>query len=203
MTLWVIIPAKSLGAGKSRLADVLPQAERTVFNEKLLRRTIGVAVAVTGAAHTLVVSADAAVAKVAGGCGVGFVPEPAPELNAALEHAAGVVRSRGATAILTLAADLPLLEAGDVEAMIAAARNAGVVIAPDRAGTGTNALLMSPPGVVPFWFGPGSAEAFRAAAARAGASFAALQRPGLAFDLDTPEDLAELGVRDTKVSRGL
>jgi 2-phospho-L-lactate guanylyltransferase len=71
-----------------------------------------------------------------------------------------------------------------------------VGVAPDRLGTGTNGLALSPPGVIGFRFGAGSFAAHRAEAAAAGLEPVIVTRPGLAFDLDTPEDLArwlELG----------
>ena len=80
--------------------------------------------------------------------------------------------------------------------MDAAADGPAVVIAPDRLGTGTNGLALSPPGIIGFRFGAGSFAAHRAEAQAAGVEPAVVVRPGLAFDLDTPEDLArwlELG----------
>ncbi len=74
--------------------------------------------------------------------------------------------------------------------------SASVAIAPDRLGTGTNGLALAPPGVIGFRFGTGSFAAHRAEAQAAGVEPAIVARPGLAFDLDTPEDLArwlELG----------
>jgi 2-phospho-L-lactate guanylyltransferase len=65
-----------------------------------------------------------------------------------------------------------------------------VAIAPDRAGTGTNGLVLRPPGVMNFRFGTGSFAAHLAEAERAEVPVVAVNRAGLAFDLDTPEDLA-------------
>ena len=71
-----------------------------------------------------------------------------------------------------------------------------MAIAPDRAGTGTNGLALRPPDAIALRFGVGSFEAHRAEAEGAGVPLAEVHRPGLAFDLDTPADLArwiELG----------
>jgi 2-phospho-L-lactate guanylyltransferase len=64
-----------------------------------------------------------------------------------------------------------------------------VAIAPDRAGTGTNGLALRPPDAIPFHFGAGSRAAHAAAAEAANVPLTVVERPGLAFDLDTPEDL--------------
>ena len=99
--------------------------------------------------------------------------------------------------LVVLHGDLPNLAADDVAALIdAAAGGPAVAIAPDRLGTGTNGLALRPPGVIGFRFGAGSFAAHRAEAQTAGVDPAVVVRPGLAFDLDTPEDLArwlELG----------
>jgi 2-phospho-L-lactate guanylyltransferase len=71
-----------------------------------------------------------------------------------------------------------------------------VAIAPDRAGTGTNGLVLRPPGVIGFRFGKGSFALHLEEVERAGVPLVAVNRAGLAFDLDTPQDLArwlELG----------
>ncbi len=78
----------------------------------------------------------------------------------------------------------------------AASGEPSVAIAPDRLGTGTNGLGLAPLGIIGFRFGAGSFAAHLAEARAAGVEPTIVARPGLAFDLDTPEDLArwlELG----------
>jgi 2-phospho-L-lactate guanylyltransferase len=70
------------------------------------------------------------------------------------------------------------------------------VISPDGASAGTNALLLSPPDALPFAFGPGSYEAHLRAARERGLDVRVRERPHLAFDLDTAEDLARLDKKD-------
>ena len=67
-----------------------------------------------------------------------------------------------------------------------------VVLAPDRAGTGTNALLLRPPGSMPFAFGAGSYARHLALARKHGVAMATYRAAGTAFDVDGPADLAEL-----------
>ena len=111
-----------------------------------------------------------------------------------------MISASGADGVGTLAVlhgDLPNLSPDDVTALLdAIPPDAGVAIAPDRAGSGTNGLAMMPPDAIPFAFGPGSFELHRAGAVAAGLPLAVVERPSLAFDLDTPADLArwlELG----------
>ncbi|MEE8334552.1 MAG: hypothetical protein V3R85_11950 [Alphaproteobacteria bacterium] len=86
---------------------------------------------------------------------------------------------------------LPTLGVDDIEAFIAAA-GASNAIAPDEGCDGTNALLLSLPTEIGFCFGPGSFAAHRATARAVGGAMAIVNRPGLAYDLDTPQDYARL-----------
>ena len=95
--------------------------------------------------------------------------------------------------MLVLAADLPFLNPENLlEMTILSKHLLQVRIAPDRLRSGTNALLLSPPGVIPFCFGPGSFDLHCEAAALTGAIFTEVNSPSLAFDLDQPEDLQHI-----------
>jgi 2-phospho-L-lactate guanylyltransferase len=90
-----------------------------------------------------------------------------------------------------LPADLPLLDAGDVLAVLQeTGEGPSAVISPDGARSGTNALLIQPPEVLPFAFGTDSFEAHLGAARQRGLDVRICERPHLAFDLDTAGDLA-------------
>ncbi|MDB5686089.1 MAG: 2-phospho-L-lactate guanylyltransferase [Rhizorhabdus sp.] len=89
--------------------------------------------------------------------------------------------------LLVIHGDLPLVTPDDIEAMLAAAEQAGIAIAPDRHGSGTNALALRDPAPFTFAFGEGSCAAHHAAA---GEGAMTVNRPGLSHDIDTPDDLA-------------
>jgi 2-phospho-L-lactate guanylyltransferase len=99
--------------------------------------------------------------------------------------------ARGARRVLLVPGDCPLLDATEVEALLDFA-GPGVTIVPDRHGTGTNALVLDPPGAMAPAFGPGSCARHAALAQRAGVRVSIRRVPSLAFDVDTPEDLAAL-----------
>jgi 2-phospho-L-lactate guanylyltransferase len=104
-----------------------------------------------------------------------------------------VARQYGVSAVLVLPADLPLLAREDLQSLIAHAQNPPVVaIAPDRHQQGTNALLIAPPGLIEYEFGPGSFARHVAQARAAGARVEICLLPSLALDLDAPDDLALL-----------
>lgn len=114
-------------------------------------------------------------------------------LNAALQQAAAAAYERGAEAVLVLPADLPLLTATAVAALIhALPEGPGVVLAPDRHRTGTNALLVRPPLAMPFLFGARSFVRHLWAARCRGLPYVMHDQAAISLDLDTPDDLALL-----------
>lgn len=183
MTLRLVLPARPPREGKQRLAGALSPDARETLNRAFFERTLSIACAVLPPAAILVVSRSDELLARARARGAEPLRETGTGLNAALEQVAAHVDGG---ALLSLSCDLPLLEPGDLEAMVA--DPADVVLAPDRAGTGTNALLVRAAGAIPYLYGLCSAAAHREAAA--GLRFASIQRPGLACDVDTPDDLA-------------
>ena len=114
--------------------------------------------------------------------GIDWIADRERGLNCEL---ATVIGAAGAGRVFVIHADLPLLEPGDIAALLDAACARGAAIAPDHAQTGTNALaLTDPAGIVPA-FGPGSFALHRAMLPDA----AVVERAGLALDIDTPADL--------------
>ena len=109
--------------------------------------------------------------------------------NSALQAAAVREQAAGATAILTISADLPLLRICDIRGMIEQSRQHAVVLAPSQEGTGTNAILMCPPLALPYLFGLNSRHRYQQAARQRKLSCAVYSSIGLAVDIDTIDDL--------------
>lgn len=204
--LVAIVPLRSLEGAKSRLGGTLDAEERQALVTVLLERTVRAAVAVPAITSVLVVSPDQAVLDAASAVGARPLLQVGDGLNEGLRVAAEAAAAEGATALVVLPADLPGVSAGSVASLVeaAASRIAAepgrpvVALVPDRHGEGTNALLLSPPDVIPFAFGPDSRAAHVAAARAAGALVVEVDS-ALAFDLDLPEDFVragELGLLD-------
>lgn len=140
-----------------------------------------------------VISPSRALAEIVEPSGARLLVQRGMGLNEGLEQARFDALVDDVGTLIVLHGDLPNLQASDVE-VLAGALPAGdapaVAIAPDRAGTGTNGLVLRPPGVIRFRFGTGSFAAHLEEVARAGVPLVAVNRAGLSFDLDTPEDLA-------------
>lgn len=191
----IIVPHRGLEAAKTRLAPVLDPAAREQLARGLLLRVLKVAREACD--DVVVISPSVALEPLVTEAGARLAVQRGMGLNAGLEQARSEALLEGIETLAVLHGDLPNLSADDIVALLAAvAHPAGIAIGPDRAGTGTNGLAQRPAGAIPFRFGPDSFAAHRAAAEASGLPAAVVVRPGLAFDLDTPEDLArwlELG----------
>jgi 2-phospho-L-lactate guanylyltransferase len=186
-SLFTIIPVKPLDQAKTRLAAVLSGAERAELSRRLLQRTLRLAQQV---GQVVVISRDAAVRKLAKQAGAWALVEAGQELNPALQQASDWAAAKGGQAVLVLPGDLPLLQLSDLTGIVALAQNRpAVVIAPSQRLDGTNALLVRPPGLINFVFGPGSLERHQQAALAAGIESTLYHSPTVALDLDWPGDL--------------
>lgn len=225
MTLHIVVPVKQLAESKSRLAPALADEERQALALRLLQGVLGVVGEAQARLDTsgIVVSPDSAVLDLAASYDLTPLPEtplavhpshpfdrrssipspqslvtdpPEPSLNAALEQATHFAASRGATAVLILPADLPLVTLADVERLwrdsqqLYSAR--AMVIAPDSRGTGTNALLVRPPGALRYEFGPGSFQRHCDQARQLGIAWHVHRSTRLGLDVDLPSDIDEL-----------
>jgi 2-phospho-L-lactate guanylyltransferase len=189
-----IIPVGTLEGAKTRLGEMLDAEERRDLVEGLLARTVAAALAVTSLDDVLVVSPDREVLRRASANGARTMQQRSRGLNAGLREARADVVAGGATAILVLPIDLPLVTTAAIEAVVAPMTAASadpasiVVLVPDRHGIGTNVLGLRPPDVIDVAFGRGSRRAHLSAAAMAGATVVELDGM-LTVDLDTPDDL--------------
>jgi len=203
MTLWAIVPVKPLRRGKSRLAGMLTEDERTALNQRLLERTIKILSTLKELDQILVVSRDPQALTIARNQGAKTVQEDGqPHLNTALKRATIMAQVHSTRGVLVLPADLPLLAPDDVRALIdRAVKPPVVVIAPDRHGKGTNALLMVPAGQIEYDFGEGSYHRHCERTKKSGARLEIVELPSLSLDLDLPEDLEMIrkleGLQDT------
>jgi 2-phospho-L-lactate/phosphoenolpyruvate guanylyltransferase len=203
MTLWAIVPVKPLRRGKSRLAGTLTEDERTELNQSLLKHTIETLSGLKEIEQVLVVSRDPHALTIARNHGARTVLEDGqPQLNTALKRATVVAQVYATRGVLVLPADLPLISPDDIRELINRAMDPPVVvIAPDRHQKGTNALLISPAGLIEYDFGENSFQRHCERVKKAGARLEIVNLPSLGLDLDLPEDL-EL-VREMELAKAV
>jgi 2-phospho-L-lactate guanylyltransferase len=199
----VVVPLRGIESGKSRLGQALDAEEREALVLGLLDRTLGVIAGWPPAQRIYLVTGDAATGELARRArpALTVLTEPGEGgLNAALRGARDAAVDAGATCVLMLPADLPLLDVAALDrlldgadaALAAGKGHALVVVAPADARGGTNALLVTPPTLIDPAFGEASLEAHLRAAALADATVQFVSDPQLGFDLDTPDDLERL-----------
>jgi 2-phospho-L-lactate guanylyltransferase len=172
----------------------LSEEERAELNRYLLENTLSVLGEMEEIEQALVVSRDPAALAIAREYGARTVQEEgSPQLNKALTRATVVAQVYKIHGVLILPADLPMLNSRDLQEMIRRAKEPPVVvIAPDRRGDGTNALLIAPAGLIEYDYGPHSFKRHCKRARQAGARLEIVQFDSLALDLDLPEDLTLL-----------
>lgn len=188
-----VIPIRSLRNGKTRLAPVLDGEAREVLLRQTAERVIAAARHSGSVETVLVVSPDIETLSWAEELGPEVVslrqPDGLPGLNGAIEAGRDWALADGATAVLSLFADLPFLSADDIRGMTS--HPEPVVLGPDRRGEGTNALLLRLTGVgsgFRFAFGAESLARHLNEARRLALDVGLHPARGIGFDLDTPED---------------
>lgn len=197
----VLVPIKRLDACKQRLSGVLDAGQRRSLMLALLEDALAQAFAAERATAVSVVTADPLAAAIANACGAPSVSDGGLEWNAGLRHALGRLRP-APDGVLFLSADLPTVDAADIDAMIEACPARGVAIGRAH-DEGTNALALRPPGaIVPAFGSPRSSSVHVALARAAGVPSVIVDRPGLALDLDTPDDLNEALAAEAFAGRG-
>jgi len=183
----IVVPIKGLREGKTRLAGALSSDERHSLNSYLAERTLAVIRDALPDAVRWAVSPDPEIGDLARRFGAKFFAQSGHGLNAGL---AEVCTGLETTRTVYVAADLPDLSVDDI---VLLSVSDVIAIAPDESGRGTNALSLPVPRAIDFQFGPDSFARHKETAAAAGHPIGILRRPGLAFDLDTKDDLARLG----------
>ena len=186
-----MVVARTGPSAKSRLALALSPSERSALARRMLRAVVEASLG-ADLGGTLVVTETNEGAALATELGALALPDPAAGLNAAVSLGLDVVAQQGpGTAALVLPGDVPFVQSTDLEAMIDAAGDLPrvVVLVPDAARRGTNALLVRPPRVIEPSFGEPSFERHLRAARRA-ATAIELDLPNLALDIDDEARLA-------------
>ncbi len=193
-----LLPFRGLDDPKSRLGPMLSSTERSELALDLLRLAVEAMLA-GGVERVAVITLDERLACAGLDPRAEIIVQRTRGLNAAVHEGQAWAMLGGANGLLTVLPDLPLLSGDDVRALLAAATCEGAVIAPDRHGLGTNALLLAPPDAIPPSFGIDSAPRHRLALALADFPVTDIQRPGTHLDLDTPADLEQL--HDATIAR--
>ena len=193
----ILIPVKQFGEAKKRLAPYFSSAERAALAEAMCEDFFEVVAAIRSVERVFVVSKEHRALSLAQQQGWETIRESrqiseSDSVDAASQYCA----AQGVNALLRLPIDLPLVEPQDIEAIFEALPpSPAAVLVPSRDGTGTNALLRTPPALFPSRFGPNSFALHLAEAERCGAGARVLRNERLELDIDELEDLRKLSNR--------
>jgi 2-phospho-L-lactate/phosphoenolpyruvate guanylyltransferase len=194
----ILVPVKNTSSAKQRLASVLDQPARTALAQAMLHDVLGTLYGwptrrKENRPLVAVVTSDPFALKLATEYGFDIIPDPDnPGETGAIEMATRVCVERGADSTLVIPADIPLIEAWEFDEILSQAPAEGSVLVPASDGRGTNAVFRRPANLFPLRFGNDSFKPHYAAAQATGKPCIVLKLPGIAVDVDNPEDLQQL-----------
>jgi len=184
-----IVPVNVLRLSKLRLRSVLTPVERAQLSAAMLADTLEALRKAKRLDSVTVVSADSTVRKISQSHGASWLWEGKRRgLNKAVRLAIQELKQKGASAALIMPADIPLVTSREIVDFLDRAAGYSVTLTPSKDGTGTNALLMHPPGVIRPLFGRNSFKRHLAIADRQSVSRRVIRRRGISFDVDEPVD---------------
>jgi 2-phospho-L-lactate/phosphoenolpyruvate guanylyltransferase len=189
----ILIPVKNLSAAKQRLAAILEQAARTELAQAMLHDIVAALAAWPARPACALVTSDPFALELAHQYNFEVIADRAnPGETGAIEMATQICVSRSIDNTLVIPADIPLIQASELAQILAHAPAQGSVLVPAADGRGTNAAFRRPANLFPLRFGNDSFKPHLAAAQATGKPCIVLELPGIALDIDNPEDLQRL-----------
>jgi len=194
----LLLPIKDLKNAKQRLAGVLTPEERFGLATAMLADTIRAVKGIQLAQEIFVITNYEPAIRIAQENGWKILREEHQISESdSVDTASRICAERGVTGLLRLPLDLPLVQSADIDELLAVECSApGLVIVPSRDGTGTNAILRTPPTLFPSHFGNGSFAKHLAEAESAEAHVIVRRNGRLEMDVDDESDLRSLFEHD-------
>jgi len=189
----ILVPVKNLVDAKQRLSPLLSPEERFALAQAMCEDVLQALARWQGRPAVAVVTSDSFARDLAARFSFDVVADKNSGETSAIEMATMVYKDRGASSTLVVPADIPLIDGAELQKIVDnAPLQGGAVLVPDAAGRGTNAAWRSPCDLFPLRFGNDSFLPHFAAAKATGLPCVVLKLPGIALDVDRPEDLREL-----------
>jgi 2-phospho-L-lactate/phosphoenolpyruvate guanylyltransferase len=192
----ILVPVKNLSSAKQRLSEVLDQRVRTRLAQAMLEdvlTTLHDWQMSRDTSQVALVTSDPFAVKLASECGFEVIADlENPGETGAIQMATRVCIERRIQWTLVIPADIPLIEAGELDEILKHAPDEGAVLVPAADGRGTNAAFRRPADLFPLRFGNDSFRPHHAAAQATGKPCVVLNLPGIAVDVDNPADLQQL-----------
>jgi 2-phospho-L-lactate/phosphoenolpyruvate guanylyltransferase len=188
----ILLPVKDPSHAKQRLATLLSPEERSQLAWTMLKDVSRALAASKAADRIVVVAHDPSVIQYALEQSWEVVREREQISEShSVDQASSWLQRQGATVVLRLPGDIPLLQAEDLDLLLKIELPSGsALLVPSRDGLGTNALLRTLPAAFPSRFGRNSFRLHQEEAQRAGVTMRVIENPRIALDLDEVSDLA-------------
>jgi 2-phospho-L-lactate/phosphoenolpyruvate guanylyltransferase len=188
----ILVPVKNLADAKQRLSPVLNPEQRFALAQAMCEDVLQALARWQSRPAVAVVTNDYFARDLAARFSFEVVVDDNSGETNAIEMATAVCRDRGVMNTLVVPADIPLIDGAELQKIADSAPPGGALLVPDAAGRGTNAAWRSPGDLFPLRFGNDSFLPHLAAAKATGLPCVVLELPGIARDVDRPEDLEEL-----------
>ena len=193
MRTLAVLPIKNFTEAKQRLETMLTPGPRRALAEAMFSDVLTALRRSSAVEDILVVTRDHGAQQIAGGHGALVLDEEEPGHNPAALQGVRYALEHEYDRVLLVPGDCPVLDPRELDALIARPYELpSALIVPDRHGTGTNALLLTPPDSLGPAFGPGSRERHVANAESAGTMPEVIEVASLELDIDAPDDLEML-----------
>ncbi len=193
MRTFAILPVKRFDRAKQRLRDELSADEVAGLAESMLGSVLDALARTQGLQQIVVVTQEPRAVELARRHGATVLRDDESGHNPAALRGIGHALARRAERALLVPGDCPRLDPDELDGLLQiAASPPSVLIVPDRHGTGTNALLLTPPDALEPSFGPGSCARHQQLAREHAVNAEVVHLSSLAHDVDTPQDLAAL-----------
>jgi 2-phospho-L-lactate/phosphoenolpyruvate guanylyltransferase len=190
----ILVPVKNLDNAKQRLAPVLPQSDRTELAQTMLQDVLE-AVSQASADEVALVTSDSFALDLASFFNFEVIRDDSNLSETdAIATATQVCLRRGIQTTVVVPGDIPLIRAVEIQQIYENAPERGCVLVPSSDKRGTNAVLRRPAALFPLRFGNDSFMPHLTSAIAAENSVVVLSLPGIALDVDTPDDLHRLAL---------
>jgi len=189
----ILVPVKNTATAKQRLASMLDQESRSQLAQAMLHDVLAAVHSWINRPAVGIVTSDPYATRLADEYKFEVIADPDnPGETGAIEMATRICVERCEESTLVIPADIPLIQAWELEEIFKQAPDCGTVLAPAGDGRGTNAVLRRPANLFPLRFGNDSFKPHHAAAQATGKPCIVLHLPGIAVDVDNPSDLQQL-----------
>ena len=190
----LLIPFKDPTRAKTRLANLLSEDERRRLAWAMFEDVTSAVAAATRPDRVILVSSFAPAIARARDLGWDvLIEESQVSESASVDWASGILRERGFTTAMRLPADLPLVRGADIDELLSIRiETPAAILTPSRDGSGTNAIIRTPPNLFPSRFGPDSLSLHKQESGRVGVECVIVKNSRIALDIDEPADVEQL-----------